>query len=484
MGNIPLTAVYSMLIRHLTTQGWGAIILDGRLQLPQTGDPNVYSMDGILEVQNPLQQNVRGVEGDSLQADWTIDPDNEIISTGGVNYYRAIALKVTRGLRKFHMDLGDPQTLKRYELTLKSADAMVSIIDTIKKNFIDKGIPVRFIGPENYYSPNGILNMYCAANRAHGMEFIEINYAYEWYYRAGEFGTFQNFTAENLTRHLVHCVAETPLNRFEDWRSTVSNPQKLIEKSRSLLNQNRTGNQELPDLAKEALARINEHKARGGKVACLFGKLLFDVMVPKDDGPAHSTMVDWLIDTVETLADTNTLLLVKPHTAELKRPEHDLPEEMFCDLLPTPLPQNVIVCDHFWYNLSDLLPVIDLGIIWRGTVAIELAMAKIPTVVAGNFQIFDKVLDLPKPGDRDSYHQMLADSTTCQISDKQRERAALYLEFMRSSSNFLHFPFARFSPFKKLKPYPKWIKSELRKYEKDEQGSAPLLDTIFKEHIA
>src|SRR5204862_498482 len=63
--------------------------------------------------------------------------------------------------------------------------------------------------------------------------------------------------------------------------------------------------------AAESERRILEWRARGGKVACLFGRVVCDSAVPFDGGPVHSDLRDWLRHSIEAVRGSNTLLLIK-----------------------------------------------------------------------------------------------------------------------------------------------------------------------------
>ena len=65
------------------------------------------------------------------------------------------------------------------------------------------------------------------------------------------------------------------------------------------------------------LERITRHRKRGSKVACLYETVPYDFRCPVlDQGPAHSDRRDWYNHTVTPLADTDLLLLIKPHPDE------------------------------------------------------------------------------------------------------------------------------------------------------------------------
>jgi hypothetical protein len=458
-GNYPLSGLYVMLMQRLTSLGWGVTSLDKQIVLPDCGHLELKNYDGRIDLKKLRRRPF------SLTQEWTIDLERGICETGGVNYHRIIYLRVARGLQRYRLDYKDPDILQRWNSALQAADALVSVCLNLKVEFADKDIPVRFVGSESHYVPNGVFHFFCQnADNSKNMEFVETNYAYEWYFRAHDWGSFNNFVVENLTRHRLIAAFQIRRERFENWLVKGQDLDKALALGADILTQNRTGQSKLDPKAEAVLDRIKTHKKRGGKVACLFGNLLFDVAVPDDSGPAHSSPILWLEDSIEAVRGTDYLLLIKPHPAEVRRPKHDMPSERYWDLLNENIPDNVIVLDHLWFNIGHIMDIIDLGLVWRGSVTIELAVAKIPTILSGNYHAFEFVFQVPSPKNRNQYREMILNPERARISQEVHERAALYLEYLRSEDNFIKFSFAKFSPFKKMKPYPRWDRRELKRY--------------------
>src|SRR5690606_3344479 len=142
----------------------------------------------------------------------------------------------------------------------------------------------------------------------------------------------------------------------------------------------------------EALAfkeRVREWKDGGGRVVCMFGKVVCDLAAPTDGGPAHSNMKDWINHTVDSVRGSRTLLLIKPHPHELRDEIATFLTERLTDLIEGDLPSNVVIAHPDWFDLKDITELVDLGVIYNGTTAIELGLVRVPAVLCSNYAPID-----------------------------------------------------------------------------------------------
>jgi len=465
MDNMPLSAVSAMLMQRLGEIGWGVTLLGEDGLLPKSGDPKVRAFDGILVQKNRTTQYLRGSDENApLQHEWIIDLDKGRCEAKGIEFYPLFWSLLTRWERRYFIDPNHETTRKRFEALLHSADAMLTVVERLERFSLERDLPVRIIAPEPLYPPSGIFNFYCREyNRKNNLEFFDIEPAYEGYFKGGKGTFFSTFTGENLTRHKLFAAVNLRKERFDAWLAQKHDVKTLVNDSKALLDLNRT-NRKLNSESDAIVSRIERHKLSGGRVLCAFGLLLYDLGVPKDHGPAHQSMSDWVTHTVNLVKNSDDLLLVKPHMVEAQQPKFDQPIEVFADLLPKPLPKNVIVLDPLAFNLNDILPFLDLAIVWRGTVALELAMMKVPVIAAAHFQVFGNIVTLPQPVDNQDYCRMVKEPNSVKLSDEQAETAALYLQFLKSSDNFLPFPYATFGKKKKIPPFSKWHRKQLQSF--------------------
>ena len=157
--------------------------------------------------------------------------------------------------------------------------------------------------------------------------------------------------------------------------------------------------------------------------------MLYDVLMDVDSGPVHKSMQDWINHCVRAVANSDVLLLIKPHPYELN-PEVSRPQELFCDLLPHPLPANVMPLDHRWFNLNDMLKLIDAGVHWNGSAALELQSQGIPAIICSHWAENDVTMSFARPKDRADFEQMIRQPRDLRVSQLVRENATMLIKYM------------------------------------------------------
>ena len=482
MGNASMTALHVILAKELAKNNWGVVFLDGAVPLPNTGSTIVHRYESMI---TPLSYLRRFLTEDNQNARirnrWNIDFNRELVECEGVNYFFLVYSVISRMEKSYHLDFEEDKVQSLFKDVLASLDAALTVCHRLREDFAENDIPVRFSGPEPLYATNGVFNFYCSEiGSDQNMEFIDMAQAYENLFRPSRKLQFSNFVIENITRQKLFSAHQIRDDSFSDWKQTnskISAAQKTVQQ---LVGLNRTGATKPNPEAQSILARCLKFQSAGGRVVCLFGRLIYDLGVPDDSGTAHENMESWVIDSINAVKGQNVLLLIKPHIAEYSRPAWDAPNELFVDLIPKDRPKNVIVLDPYTFNLNQLLPHLDLGLVWRSTAALELAYSGIPTIVAGKHQYHSEVINLPQPKSSEEYHQMIRDSSKVPMDPRIAERIALYFEYMKSEDNFFHFSYATLGIHKKLPPYPKWNKKSLKEYL---LHGDPAISRLCSEHI-
>lgn len=117
----------------------------------------------------------------------------------------------------------------------------------------------------------------------------------------------------------------------------------------------------------------------------LFSNIYWDVGM-SDFGDLYDGVVSWVLDTIEAIKhDHSCHLYIKPHPGEVYdgtsslKGLRDFINEKF-DVLPN----NVTIIHPEWkVNTYDLFQYIDLGIVYNGTVGLEMLLNEIPVVTTG-----------------------------------------------------------------------------------------------------
>jgi capsular polysaccharide export protein len=230
----------------------------------------------------------------------------------------------------------------------------------------------------------------------------------------------------------------------------------------------------LPE-AETCLERIVAWRGGGGKVACLFGKVVCDSGVPIDGGPAHANMKDWLNHAIESVRNSDTLLLIKPHPHEIRNEIGLFMTEHFFDLIESELPDNVILLGHRWFDVRDLDGLIDLGVVYSGTSAVEFGVLGIPCVLSGRYAPIDYPIGHAVTKSREHFRRLLRFEEEAVVSPDLSERSAAWLTFMSGDGVAHDYRYhARQITNKRVFP-PWWFREDIERYQSQGDRSIELL---------
>src|SRR5690606_37374877 len=143
-----------------------------------------------------------------------------------------------------------------------------------------------------------------------------------------------------------------------------------------------------------------------------------------------SNMKDWINHTVDSVRGSRTLLLIKPHPHELRDEIATFLTERLTDLIEGDLPSNVVIAHPDWFDLKDITELVDLGVIYNGTTAIELGLVRVPAVLCSNYAPIDYPIGHVVPRDRDHYRKLLRFDEAASVPDDLAERAAAWIHYM------------------------------------------------------
>ena len=333
-------------IRGLLERGWAVAPLDG-----SPGYLERHPNEAIAHFHGALVKGYRkrsymhrdSHASDGLHFQWDLDWDNRICSAEGINFFPIIANRLGKEFRRYSVDVEDPKVADRLKAHIGTCDAALRVCLEAERILGPLGVPVRFTGFEPNYPATGVFKVYCGERGwRHGIEFVEIRQAYEKYFRAGQSGFVNAIEVQNVTRHHLYSAAGLRADQFEAWLERGGKDEAVAKRGEAWATQNRSGHREPTIEGKMLLERIRKHRAQGGRVACLYGCIPYDFGHPwLDDGPAHYDLADWYNHTVETLNDSNVMLLVKPHPSEADFEQFGRPNEFFVEMLNVPTAKNI-----------------------------------------------------------------------------------------------------------------------------------------------
>ena len=437
----PLLLIWTGLaLRELRKHDFAPVILDRHQYFPidPTGDSAIDEMQGLVDYSGTRLQ---GETSPRLRHEWTIDPGNETISALGFNFFRPIVARIGTAFRRYTLDLQHPVARAYVQRFVAQADTALSVCERAEATLAARGLQVRFLSDMTHYVPGAVYKAWCASRAGIAdMAYVEVSSANELYFSNLANRVTTAISARNLTRypHLRSSCDAVPEHFFR-WRANLTSKAPLMEEVKAIVALDRSRSDHLAAAA--ARRRIMAHRLGGGRVVCMFGKMLYDVLMDIDAGPAHKNMQDWIDHTIQTLADSDVMLLVKPHPYELN-PEISRPQELFCDLLPRSLPANILPLDHRWFNLSDMLKLIDAGVKWNGSAALELQSQGIPAIVCSHWAQDDVTMNFARPRNRAEYERMIRDPGALRVSPEVRENAALLIKYTSTDEIVIPYGYA------------------------------------------
>ncbi len=143
----------------------------------------------------------------------------------------------------------------------------------------------------------------------------------------------------------------------------------------------------------------------------LFTNLFWDVGLSDSSG-IYEGVIDWVIDTIKIIENNpNVHLYIKPHPAEIydTSPSKKGVIQFILERFRT-LPENVTIIDpKLKIKTYDLFDFIDLGLVYNGTIGIEMLLNCIPILVTGKapYSYLNSVIN---PVNRNTYINAITNS--------------------------------------------------------------------------
>lgn len=384
--------------------------------------------------------------------DWKIDLENKQITAGPYNIYQPIFEHVTRYQFTYFLDFDTDAHCRQKVLSyITYMDHILKYCESVAEWARREGKKVRFISNASHFPQNGAYRIFCeAAGYRDDVEFIAVSAGYDNYFKNIGDARTETLTAINLTRNPEsrNSFLGTKDGFEQYWQENISRLPELRQQATQWLTAKRA--QHAADSAeKEAmLARIREAKASGKKVLLVIGKVIYDLGVKYTQGVCHNDMSDWITDTVRYVnSRDDILLLIKPHPHESLKSLTMTSDEVptLRDLITTPLGENVVYLPHNMFTIAELEDDIDLGILWNGTSAVELAAWGVPVLLCDVWGHYDYPIGFTHPSSRDEYHRMLSTPALVDAGDTMRDRAICFLHYMGSDAVGVRNPYTRTS---------------------------------------
>ncbi|GEM_PF-1978978 len=380
-----------------------------------------------------------------LRNNWQIDLEHRSVVCDDVNYFTFFAERLGKLSNSYDVDVSNPKVLADFESLLQRSDVALAVCKRLL-SLAEEGKPIRVAAMDTHFAPAGIVRKWCEEFGRHkGIELVALSISYENYYSNLTSLEAKTISVENLTaRPDVRHPLFGGRARFDQY--IADNPSVLTNRDEVLthikVNRSKTEEGDL-QFRNSVIERARQCHAGGGKVFAAFGKVLIDFAAPYDRGHAFDEFSSWIRFLVAEVANTDNLLIVKPHPHE-KRSEIAAPGvQTLRDLLPDELPENVIFLDHAAFNSYELAEIVDLTFVWNGTAYTEFPVLGRPVVAESMWAEKDYPLNATMLCTEADYRQVLRGEKQVILSDETVGRATAFMQFMKSPVVSIAFGYVR-----------------------------------------
>jgi len=419
-------------------RGWAVVpLVEGLLPRELTGDMAIDVMNGAISATQRLSPKAKLVMPEP--EDFVADPTTGSMRWGDMNLSHPVWEDAAINRRRYNIDWGCPELQHYLGGLMEWSRLTARVLSYAKAQHDLTGRKTACMSLFNSRIPDAVFRFFCEREgNPETFFFLHAANGYQNYFTNFATNISQRFVLRNMTRtpHVRSASFPVPAYYEAYYQENSARLPQIMERFAGITKVRRStaGTKFRPEEAIQADARIAEWRARGGKVACAFGKVVCDSGVPYDGGPAHASMKDWINHTIRAVQGSDTLLLIKPHPHELNNEISTFPTEFFKDLIEEPVNENTLFMGHRWFDMDDMRERMDLGLVYNGTTAIELGLMGIPAVLAGYFAPVDYPIGHAVPKDRAEYAAYVRFEKPARVVPDIRERAAVWLDYMANEA--------------------------------------------------
>ncbi|MGQ3238759.1 hypothetical protein, partial [Shinella sp.] len=463
--NLPLFAFAQLRKRNVAIVS----LVDGVMPSDRTGRPELDQFAGAFTRFKRFYRGWGSGESQGLEK-WDLRPEEGIMSYEGLNIFQGFVETLQTQDRRNTFDFSNPSVLRRMEKYINHASHLIRGLEDMEDVFRKVDVPIRFIVTDGHVATIPIFRQFCLLKNIKNVEAVYINNSYENYY--SNLSTFvstslsvKNITATPTLRAPFLAVESEFLAWLDSNRHRKDEWKRLADKA---MTHDRVQRQTDNDERDGVLARVEAAREEGIHVIGLLGKVPADLAVPVDGGPAHKDIRDWLNHTVSVVgSDPRTMLLIKPHPHERRGEIGRFVTEEFADMIDGPLPSNVIILGHQWFNLKDMKELIDLGLLWNGTACMEFGMLGIPALAGGWFAPIDYPVGIRTAVDREEYEFLLRTPGAVTLEPDVGLRCQALMAYMASEEMSIPYRYtARPATNIGLKRYFEWFDEDVENWRK------------------
>ncbi len=461
--------VYPILaIRELKRRGFAIVsLVSGLLEYQPTG---IAEIDQIADQLNPGMDHAKWQDeaGGETDKQWDIDFGARKIAYDGVDVYWGVREDLSCRNRRYSIDFEDPSK----QDVLADNMRRIEVFEVCLRHVADAGrrlnLPVRVILPYVHLGSHFYTRRYVQRRASQqDISVIHVANVYENYFANFQTDEATTLAVRDMTLHADLAGAYfAPMTCFEQYDSQLSVDQReqLVDTMDQWTRQHRVQRQVLVGQS-DRLDFLTKERQQGKRIVGLLGKVLFDLEMPRGDGPAHADMREWFDHTVEIAgANPHLHLLIKPHPHEIREEIALYPTEVLMDWLPANLPPNVHFLGHNEFNLFELAEILDLALLWNGTAALELGVLGVPTIIGAYYGHINFPAGHILPESRAHYEELLASPANPIPSTDVRLRAAALINYFRHPDHSIPYRYTYRGLTNRSIRNLRWFDEDLRTY--------------------
>lgn len=404
--------------------------LDGRFAQVSVGD---QVLSGSLRVER-LKVSISNGRQEGSRYQWTVQPEAGKIEAEGVNIFPVIVTTLRALYKKYNLDFTEEAVIDDCRHMVGTCDLLLDYVMRLKTLAKEKGVAVKLVGWESDYIPNGVFRLLSDGLTQDGdIEYCDLGRGYPYYF--GQYFRESYISAANCTRTGACDRLIVMRDEFEDFVRTGEDPSEMEQSMAKVL----ANMQKAPDTpAKDEIVQaVDASRAKGQSVFVLFAHAFYDMPID-DTSPSFGDMCHWISETVETFKGREDLLLLKPHPIEVwtDEPQKE-PKETLASFLGERIDgkDNIILLPPRLFDVKELHSHMTCGLVWRSSVAMELAYLGVPSIVAGTPHY--RILDFPYPSDAQDYRRLIENARELAVTDEQVLNVVRYIYYLEKHKQLL-----------------------------------------------
>jgi hypothetical protein len=429
-----------------------------------------------LEISNSInlidKRSIQPMNKNGLHYDWAIDIEMNKIIAEGINFFQIINNTLRSVQKRYNVIFYDENNKPVYNDLIQFCDLLLKYFLLLKDYSHKKHKKIRIVGWEASYVPNGVFWLLCdKLSHNRDIEFVELTPGYMEYFGKHHFRS-SNVNCSNRTKTRSSDRLSFSKDELAEVNEKNIEFEQLSKPISSAIKKEITA--EKPNSYHEMLNLLIEYQAQGKNIFVLFAHLFYDTPV-NDESPAFDGMCDWIIETINFFNGKNDILLLKPHPVELMKDEpKKIPNETLESFVRNiEMSKNIFLLEPNSFTINELAPFTSCGLIWRSSVAMELAFLEIPCIIAGN--PYYNALDLVYCRDKQHYFDLINEFKKIKVTEKQRIEVANYQYLLKSK----HFHIDCIFYDKNLRNFY-WSPKALKRYlKKGEESIFSIVDHVL-----